>query len=316
MISADNRQWASGRLVFETARQRPWMVSHGCTPTAIVLKDRFRVLFAPRNEAGRSIPSYVDLALDDPSRTLAIGDRPIMELGELGTFDDGGIMPCSIVRADDGRIFLYYVGWNASVTVPYRNAIGVAISEDDGKTFNRIFPGAIVDRNRAEPYFTASPCVFRTKSKWHLWYASTIRFEVYDGRAEPVYILRHATSSNGLDWSREETPVLPQRHPSEAQAKPSVIDAEDGLLKMWYCYRDNEDFRDGAGSYRLGLAHSTDDGLSWTRIDGEVGPPRGDYDGAMQCYPNVVKCDEKLHLFYNGDSFGKMGILYSSCAVE
>lgn len=306
----NERRWSEGRLVFATAGQRSWMASHGCTPTAIVLIDRFRVLFAPRDNKGRSIPSYVDLALDDPGRVLDVGAAPIMELGELGTFDDGGIMPCSVTRDDDGRLFLYYVGWNASVLVPYRNAIGLAVSDDDGRSFRRLFPGAVVDRNQTEPFFTASPCVFRTAETWHLWYASTIRFDLDEGKPEPVYVLCHATSADGIAWKRDGRMVLPQQHPGEAQARPSVIPRTNGTFDMWFCHRDNHDFRDGAGSYRIGLARSTD-GKTWDRVEEEVGPPRGVHDGTMQAYPNVVSHGGRLHLFYNGDGFGRAGILHA-----
>lgn len=88
-----------------------------------------------------------------------------MPLGELGTFDDGRIMPCSVVSVGT-RLHLYYVGWNASVSVPYRNAIGVAVSTDEGRTFERPFAGAVVDRSRDEPFFTASTCVVRTNDRW------------------------------------------------------------------------------------------------------------------------------------------------------
>lgn len=312
MNGLDCNGWSAGRLVFSTARQRPWMASHACTPTAIVLADRFRVLFAPRDDAGRSIPTYVDLALDDPTRVLAVGDAPIMDLGALGTFDDGGIMPCSVVRDEVGNLVLYYVGWNASVTVPYRNAIGMAVSADDGMSFTRLFPGAVVDRTRTEPYFTASPCAFRHGADWHLWYASTIGFVTDGRRTDPIYTLRHATSRDGVDWTRDGAPALRQRHAGEAQARPSVREVAAGSFEMWYCHRDDCDFRDGVGSYRIAVARTRDLAGSWTRVDDEAGPPRGEHDRAMQCYPNVVEHAGRLHLFYNGDGFGRAGILHAS----
>lgn len=300
--------WARSGLIFETAGQREWMHSHGCTPTAIALDhERIRVIFAPRNALGQSIPSYIDVSAEDPREVLAIGDRPIMPLGETGTFDDGGIMPCCIVR-HEGALRLYYVGWNPSVSVPYRNAIGIAVSEDEGATFERPFPGAVVDRSRTEPYFTASPWVFRCGDEWRMLYTSTIRFIEVDDRREPVYVIMQATSRDGIEWDRPGRPALPQRHAEEAIARPTVALLEDGY-HMWFCHRGSRGFRDGPQSYRIGRAFSPD-GVTWDRLDDDAGPHSapGDFDDTMQTYPCVLHRDGKLHLFYNGNGFGRAGI--------
>ena len=33
----------------------------------------------------------------------------------------------------------------------------------------------------------------------------------------------------------------------------------------------------------------------------------GEWDGAMQCYPNAFTCDGATYLLYNGDAFGRFG---------
>ncbi len=284
------------------------MVSHGCTPTAFPVGDgRLRILFAPRNERGQSIPSTIDVAADDPTRVLEVGERPAMTLGKTGTFDDGGIMPCSVVPTDEG-LRMYYVGWNASVSVPYRNAIGLALSTDGGRTFERMFEGPVVDRSRTEPYFTASPCAMRVGDGWRLWYASTVRFLEVEGRQEPVYVLKDATSDDGIVWQRPNRTVIAPRHAEEAIARPTVL-ADDNGYRMWFCHRGSRDFRDGADSYRIGYAASRD-GVTWERRDEDAGleRPAEGFDARMQTYPNVVRNHDALFMFYNGDGFGREGI--------
>jgi predicted GH43/DUF377 family glycosyl hydrolase len=305
-------RWEPRGLIWRPEHQRRWIASHGCTPTAFALDDeRLRILFAPRDEAGRSIPTYIDADASDPARILAIGERPIMELGETGTFDDGGIMPCSIVRAD-GALYLYYVGWNASVSVPYRNAIGLAVSRDDGASFERLFPGAVVDRSRTEPFFTASPCVWREGYEWRMVYASTIRFINVGGRPEPIYVLMSASSQDGIVWERPGEPILPQHDREEAIARPTIWRGDDGF-HLWFCYRGSRDFRDGADSYQIGYAFSPD-GDTWQREDKKAGLPLPEpqaFDAQMRCYPNVIEHRGTLHMFYNGDGFGREGIGYA-----
>ena len=298
-----------GRIYRPTARP-PWAVSHACVPTALYLpaEDRIRIYFAPRNERGQSVPTYLEVAAEDPTRVVYLHDRPVLPLGELGTFDDGGIMPCSLTETDTGQLYLYYVGWNPSVSVAYRNAVGLAISDDGGQTFSRPYRGAIVDRNLHEPFFTASPCVLREGDTWHMWYASSTGFVTVAGRVEPLYEIKYAHSADGIYWQRPNLTCITPAHPLEANARPTVIRV-DSRYKMWFCYRGSEDYRDGPEAYRIGYAESTD-ARSWTRMDHRAGIDfsASGWDSRMQTYPSVVRTPYGLYLFYNGNGFGKTGI--------
>ena len=131
--------WEKKGLIFKPNNQWDWIHSHANVPTPIVLEDCIRVYFASRNQDGKSIPVYIDLDKNDPTTIIDIVKEPIVELGKLGTFDDAGINPCSVVRKD-GIFYLYYVGWMPTVSVPYRNSIGLLISED-GTNFKRVYDG-------------------------------------------------------------------------------------------------------------------------------------------------------------------------------
>jgi predicted GH43/DUF377 family glycosyl hydrolase len=319
-VTAPPGTWIKKGLVFRTEPsadgQRPWMVSHACVPTALDLGDgRIRIYFGPRNAAGQSIPTFIDVDADDPARVLAVHDRPILELGALGTFDDGGINPCSAIRVG-GLVYLYYVGWNPSVSVPYRNSIGVAVSED-GANFRRPFPGAVVDRNQHEPYFTASPCVLKEGEVWRMWYASSTGFVRTDaGKVEPIYVIKYAHSRNGLDWVRDNLTCIQPLTPFEANARPAVL-KEGDRYRMWFCYRGSFDYRDGADSYTIGYAESRD-AVHWDRQDHRAGITRATdpqaWDGKMLAYPCVLRTTRRTYLFYNGNGFGRTGIGYAELA--
>lgn len=309
--------WDKQGVLFRTDNQHDWMRSHACVPTALVdaEEERIRIYFAPRNAKNQSLPTFIDVDAGDPSRVLHLEPEPILALGELGTFDDGGIMPCSVVRTDEA-VYLYYVGWNPTVSVPYRNAIGVAVSHDEGTTFERVFPGPIVDRNPEEPFFTASPCVRREDDQWHMWYASGTGFVVVDGKPEPLYVIKYGASTDGLHWTRNNVTCIAPSHDQEANARPTVI-REAGRYRMWFCFRDSHDYRNGPGSYRIGYAES-DDAVNWERNDAAAGLPRADtgWDAYMQTYPNVVKVRGEYLLFYNGNGFGETGIGYARWRSE
>lgn len=302
--------WKKLGCFFTTEGQYPWMVSHACVPTALYLPegDRIRIYFAPRNDRGQSIPTYLEVDAREPTSVLYLHDQPILELGELGTFDDGGIMPCAITPAANGDLYLYYVGWNPSVSVAYRNAVGLAISKDGGKTFKRPFPGAVVDRNKTEPFFTASPCALREGDTWHLWYASSTGFIKVDDKVEPLYLIKYATGPDGIEWHRFNQPIIAPAAAQECTARPTVI--KDGnTYKMWFCYRGGSDYRTGEGAYRIGYAESQD-AKDWLRMDEKAGIAYSEsgWDSAMQTYPSVVDTPHGRYLFYNGNGFGATGI--------
>lgn len=301
--------WHKKGVLLSIENYNDWMVSHACVPTAISIDENtIRIFYAPRNKNGKSIPTYFDVDANDPTKVKYIHNKPILELGQLGTFDDDGIMPCSAVRISDSCIYLYYVGWNPSVSVPYRNAIGLAISNDNGQTFERAFQGAIVERSREEPFFTASPYVIKEVDKWHLWYASSTGFVVVDDKPEPLYEIKYAHSTDGINWMRTNITCIPPSKPYECTARPTVI-KENGIYKMWFTFRGSFDYRDGNESYKIGYAESKD-AINWIRNDEASGIQLSQegWDSKMQTYPSVIEIGHKKYLFYNGNGFGKTGI--------
>ncbi len=285
--------------------------THVQGPVAIALTDRVRVYLAARDSNGRSYPLFVDVSLEDPTRVLQVHDQAIIPYGHIGMFDDDGIMPACAMSVED-EIWLYYSGWNQRVTIPYHNTTGLAKSFDGGITFVRAFDGPILDRTHLEPWMSVTPWVIRSHSLWRIWYVSGLRWVQIDGRLEPVYGIKYGESDDGIHWRRPGDLVIPQRHPNEAIARPTVIEV-GGAYHMWYCFRDSVDFRDGAGSYRIGYAFSPN-GREWQRADHLAGIDRSaeGWDSTMLCYPYLLGTQNRIYLFYNGNGFGQTGF---GCAV-
>ena len=308
-------RWAKRGRILEVHGQRPWMAHHAAIPTdGPLTADRLRVYFGPRDAEGRTRTACVDLDPDDPARVLRLYDEPVLDLGTLGGFDDSGAMPSCAVDVD-GDVWLYYIGWNQGTTVSYRNAIGLAVSTDGGLTFERPYPGPLVDRSRDEPFFTATPYVLREPGGWRMWYASTIRWVVVEGHPEPVYVIKYAESDDGVSWRRDNRTCIEPLHPEEANARPTVVRDADGY-RMWFCYRGSRGYRDNPGaSYRIGYAESAD-GVVWDRKDDLAGidVSAEGWDSVMLAYPCVYEHRDTLHLLYNGNGFGTSGIGHAVAA--
>ena len=301
-------RWVKKGLIFEVDRQSEWMSHHACVPVADrVSEDVLRIYFGPRDTRGRTRTTFIEVQADNPSKVLRVHDRPVFDLGRLGAFDDSGVMPSCIVN-HAGRKYLFYIGWSPAVTVPYRNAVGLAVSDDGGLTFERVFEGPIVDRTRDEPFFTASPFALIENGVWKLWYASSTGFVVVDGKPEPVYQIMYAESTDGAEWRRSGEACIPYVHEGEANARPCVL-KDRGVYRMWYCWRGSRGYRtDRAQSYRLGYAESAD-GIRWTRMDDRVGIDRSEtgWDSQMMEYPFIYEHKGRKHMLYNGNGFGESG---------
>jgi len=306
-------KWVKKGLIFHVENQYDWMAHHACVPVADkVSDDVLRIYFGPRDRQGRTRTTFIEVEAHNPSNVLYVHDRPVLDLGKLGTFDDSGAMPSCIVNHGDQK-FLFYIGWNAGVTVSYRNSVGLAVSDDGGLTFERVFEGPIVDRTRFEPYFCASPfAMIDDDGKWKLWYASSTGWLTVDDKPEPLYQIKYAESLDGKDWIRKNTTCLDYTFEGEANARPTVL-KENGLYRMWYCFRGSRGYRtDKEQSYRLGYAESHD-GIKWERLDHLVGIDRSEegWDSLMMEYPFVYVQDGVKYMLYNGNGFGETGIGYA-----
>lgn len=305
-------KWTKKGLIFSANDQAKWMASHACVPIADRVDDEvLRIYFGPRDAQGRTTTAFIDVAADDPARILYVHDRPVLGLGALGAFDDGGAMPSCVVN-HDGRKYLYYMGWNRGVSVPFRNAIGLAVSDDGGMTFERVFAGPIMDRSPADPYFVSAPYVIHDEGRWKMWYISATEWLVVHGHPEPVYQIKYAESPDGVSWTSADKPCLEYRFAGEAISRPSVL-KDEGLYRMWYCFRGSDGYRtDTSASYRIGYAESPD-GVRWTRQDERVGIERSasGWDALMMENPCVYEHGGRRYMLYNGDGFGATGFGYA-----
>ncbi|HEY6137935.1 MAG TPA: hypothetical protein VI670_09250 [Thermoanaerobaculia bacterium] len=294
-------RWVKKGLIFAPPAGLGWMRTHASVPCADPLGGhRYRVYFAGRDDAGRSQTGFFEIDLRRPHETLRVSARAVVAPGAPGLFDDAGAMPTWILTRGSEKL-LYYIGWNTATTVPFRNALGLAISRDGGETFEKLSRGPILDRSPADPCFVASACVLPDQGRWRMWYLSCIGWEMVRGKLQHRYHIKYAESDDGIAWRRDGHVCIDFRSPDEyAISRPSV-ERDGGRYRMWYSHR--------GASYRIGYAESAD-GLQWARRDEDAGidVSAEGWDSEMIEYPHVVRHDGRRYLFYNGNGYGESGI--------
>lgn len=278
------------------------MRGYAALPVPVACDDgrRVRVYFSGRDAENRASIGAVTvdlgtLAVEEGSLT----EQPLLGPGSLGAFDDSGVT-VSCVVAWQGRLHLYYTGWMLGRTVPFYFAVGLAISDDGGRTFERHSPAPVLGRHATDPYLCASPSILVDQGRWRMWYVSGFRWEQRAEGPRHHYLVRSAESSDGIDWHRDGRVSLGFASPEEyAIGRPHVL-RHGGEYRMWFCSRGER--------YRLGSARSKD-GVAWRREEGGVvlEPAPAGWDGDMQAYPAVVHRNGRWWLFYNGNGYGASG---------
>ncbi len=307
-------RWTKRGLIYVPQGQFGWNQSHAAVPTVDVIDDRiWRIYYAARDADNRSQTSYIEVEAGRPEHVLYEHPKPILPLGQPGSFDDCGIMPSWIVAVDRTTRYLYYIGWTTRVTVPFHNSVGLAISRDGGKTFTKLGEGPLFGPTLTEPYFTGTSCVLNGSGLWRNWYLSCTHWAEHAGRMEPFYHLKYAESADGVHWERQGDVAVELQTGEAGLAKASVL-IEGGRYRMWYARRKLIDYRtDRANSYRIGYAESAD-GKVWERKDELAGIDISDtgWDSEMLAYPHVVSMGNKKYLLYNGNGFGRTGFGYAT----
>lgn len=308
-------KWQKRGLLFNPAlHDTPdWMQSFAQAPSALIFDDYVRVYFScrPKPDANGQYVSYsawVDLDRKDLFNIKRIAQEPIFKLGERGTFDEFGTYPTSVIKKDNTYL-AYYAGWTRCESVPFNVAIGAGISKNNGDSFEKTGSGGpVLSYSLNEPFILSGPKIRYFNGIWYLFYIAGRNWIPNNGKPEPVYKIRMATSTDAFNWVKADRDLIESRIESnEAQASPDVF-FKNGKYHMFFCYRYGLDYRGKQNGYRIGYASSTDL-INWTRDDSKAGidVSAEGWDSEMISYPHVFELDGKIYMLYLGNAVGREG---------
>jgi hypothetical protein len=271
-------------------------------PIVFAIDGDTYLIITTRDKEGRSIPLQAKIKNINDVKNVNFEDSPLLEFGGKGHFDEDGVMPCQ-VYSEEGRHFMLFIGWNKGLTVPFRNAIGIA-EWINGK-WEKLFNGPILDRNWYDTCFVASPFLIKLcEDEYRLFYLSCRRWENRDNKLVHFYDITFADSKSLSCFNASGRSIITFNNQYEyAFSRPFVLKTED-CFKMWYSYRasPNNQF------YNLGYAESID-GTDWIRKDESLvieryGKGRDDQD---ICYGYIWFENGSNYMLYNGNDYGLTG---------
>jgi hypothetical protein len=294
-------------FIFSADERATWKHSHAMIPTPVALNNdviRIYVTFCDQYGVGR--PGYVDVSMQDPSQVLGCSEAPLFETGRPGTFDDNGVLICSVVCGPNGAQYLYYVGFELFQKVRYKLFTGLAIQDRGDSQFYKFSESPILDRSNDELYFRCGPFCIYEQNRFKLWYVAGSDWISSNGIEKPTYVIKYLESVDGKHWDESGlTCINIERDGEYGFGRPYVIKRNE-TYHMFYSIRNE------LTGYRLGYAQS-DCGLKWCRCDHKIQLELSSsgWDSSMLCYASVFQAGDKTYLFYNGNDFGRTGFGYA-----
>ena len=299
--------WKKKGMIYWPNNEQPWMNQYAMLPTPLMIGNTLRIFigFCDKNNVGRI--GYVDVDPDNPSRIISISENPVLDIGRKGCFDDNGVVPISIL-AKGKEIFLYYVGFQLGINVPYYMFGGLAVSHNGGINFERYSESPILDRKDDEVFARCGINVISDDGIYKMWYIGSSKeaWTMSSGKLRPLYIMKYVESNDGIHWYNDPVQCMEYKNEDEHGFGRPYVWKENGKYYMYYSIRTY------SRGYYIGYAES-DDGIHWNRLDEKagIGLSKNGWDDTNMSYPFLYKLGDKLYMFYNGNGCGKSGFGYA-----
>jgi hypothetical protein len=203
----------------------------------------------------------------------------------------------------DGRLALLYIGWRrGDEAAPYTLFSGLAFSEDEGRSFEKV-AGPLLGPCTGERLFRTAPFMHREPDGFRLLYIGGDEFTVAEnGRRLPVYSLMELRSQTPWRWEGPGRLLLePDRRMAEIGfGRPVLYDISGRTVLML-------SIRTGSG-YTLVETPAEFDAGQRPPFSAVLEPPFDDWEAEMTCFGAPCAVGEHDLLFYNGNGFGRTGL--------
>lgn len=269
------------------------------------LKDEetIRVFASIRDEEGRGRIGFVDVSAQNPSEILKVSEKPVIDLGEPGMFDDNGVLLGDLIRVGD-EVYMYYVGFEIPMKAKHTCYTGLAISKDNGDTFERFSPAPVMDRSEEGLFGRAIHTIIQENGIFRTWYAVVFGWKYINGKPFPKYNIRYSESTDGKHFPNEGKLIIDCADGEYRIGRPKVRRISGGY-EMRFTY-DTDDKR-----YISGYAESVD-GINWVRNDKKSFLEQGTSGWDIESvYPAIVETKYGKYMFYNGERAGATGFGYA-----
>lgn len=300
-------KWNKKGLVYAPPFDGSWKDNSALTPTPILINNAtIRVYAGFRDKEGISRIGYVDLNAENPQKIIKISERPVLDIGKPGTFDDNGLILGDVFFVGK-NLYMYYIGFQLVKRAKFLAFTGLAISNDSGETFIRYSDAPVLDRSKEAFIDRTIHSVHYENGKVRIWYALGSGWEFIDNKPYPQYEINYCESDSFFKFPDKGISCIKNNSTNGEYriGRPRVYKIKEMFL-MFFTYGTID------GLYTSGMATSFD-GITWVRDDKKLGLEMSSegWDSKHLCYPAMITVNKKTYVIYNGNNMGYDGFGYA-----
>lgn len=298
--------WIKSGFIFCPNGQLPWAQHSFMTPVPLQMDNQtIRIYGGMRDSGGVSRIGWIDVDRSNPQLIKAVCDKPALDVGEAGMFDDNGMILGDVIKISETEIRMYYVGFQLVDQVKFLAFSGLAISNDGGTLFNRIQNTPILGRAPNAAFINALHSIEIKNNGFRAWTSCGNGWKKINGINYPKYDCWTICSHDGIFWDFRNTKHILGCGPEEYRiGRPRVNRTPGGGYEM----RVSSDTV--TKKYRCFCLQSQD-GIEFSPkrvVELPLGRV-GSWDHEMTCYPARLDTTHgESYLFYNGNDMGRTGV--------
>ncbi len=291
-------------FIYKPCGKNSWDDNSMLTPQPFLINDDvIRIYASIRDKEGIGRIGYIDVCAKNPSEVLNVAKKPVIDIGRPGMFDDNGVLLGDLIRVGN-EIRMYYVGFELVKKVKHTCYTGLAISKDNGDTFERYSEAPVLDRSEEGLFGRCIHTIIEENGIFKVWYAVVFDWKYFNNKPYPVYNIRYTESSNGIIFPTKGKLIVDCDEGEYRIGRPKVRKIVGGY-EMRFTYDTNDK------KYISGYAESVD-GISWIRDDKKSQLEQGVSGWDIEsCYPAILSTKYGTYMFYNGHRTGESGVGYA-----
>lgn len=298
-----NQIWVrKGRICGRDTWNLEWHKLNTQLPIPYLLDDnRLRLYITLCDSENRGRLGFVDVNPSNPSEIIDYSREPLLDIGKKGCFDENGVVSTAILE-ENGKIYIYYCGFQKHVNYPYSSLAGVAVSEDGGYSFSRIKETPMLERKDGEMFIRTGVGIYKFNDVYRIYYASGNEWISVQNKLVPKYSFRYIDSDSPICFEGNGKNLFPLENDEFGMTTPQIWENSKGYEMIY-------SLRTVSGGYCMGYAFS-ENGIDFTRNDKimSFSRPTEAFDSKMVCYGKCYRYGERTYLFYSGNHYGMDGI--------